>query len=121
MYVLRDVGLPIANCTFTFGDAVTPPAGVVPTADGGASAWDGSAIDASCSLTGGEPDGFGASCDDAADCRCKANYCALMPGQSQGVCTVRGCKAEPSICPSGYSCLDLSAFGPSLPSICTQG
>jgi hypothetical protein len=109
LYVLRDVGVPIANCKFTFGEAVTPAAGMVPAADGGAN-------DASC----GEPDGFGASCQDAADCSCKANYCALMPGQSQGVCTVQGCKADPSICPSGYSCLDLSAFGPSLPSICTR-
>jgi hypothetical protein len=42
-----------------------------------------------------------------------------MPGQAQGVCTLDGCKADPSICPSGYSCFDLSVFGAELPAICT--
>jgi hypothetical protein len=120
LYVLRDVGLPIANCKFMFGDAVMQPPAVVAAADGGASAPDGGGSAGSCSLAGGDADGFGASCQDATDCSCKADYCALMPGQRQGVCTVQGCKADPSICPSGYSCFDLSAFGPSLPSICTR-
>jgi hypothetical protein len=65
-------------------------------------------------------DGFGATCTSDADCTCRANYCALMPGQTQGVCTVQGCKETPSVCPADYSCFDLSIFGSGLPSICTK-
>jgi hypothetical protein len=66
-------------------------------------------------------DGFGATCRVDADCPCRADYCALMPGQTQGTCTVRGCKQDASLCPAGYSCFDLSLFAPDLPSICTRG
>lgn len=111
LYVLRDVGLPIANCLFTFGDAVEMPAASTPAEPAAMS----------CNLP---EDGFGAACKDGAassDCTCKANYCALMPGQTQGTCTVTGCKQDPSVCPTGFSCFDLSVFSPDLPSICTKG
>lgn len=111
LYALRDVGVPVANCYFTFGEPVEPAAAPAPAA--GAAAPPPAA--GSC-----EMDGFGAPCSADADCTCRAGYCAKMPGEAQGTCTVSGCKEEPSVCPSGYSCLDLSLFAPSLPSICNQ-
>jgi len=163
--VLRDVGVPLANCIFNFGDepsAPKPPAtvsgaagaagaaagaagtpataGPAAGAAGAAGASDtagaagaagasdsaGAAGSASaaqsgaCALPAADGDGFGASCQSSADCTCKANYCALMPGQPQGTCTIQNCKTDPAVCPSGYSCFDLSVFGPDLPSICTR-
>jgi hypothetical protein len=120
LYVLQDIGLPIANCTFKFGDPVKAP---VAQADAAVRGWDGgSAADGGgdCTLDGGDPNGFGAACQNDAGCSCRADYCAVMPGQTAGVCTVQGCKETPSLCPSGFSCLDLSAFGAGLPSICTK-
>jgi hypothetical protein len=192
---LRDVGLPVINCTFTFGEDLTgagaadggsgkagPVSGAggqavsmgaagaagnrgqasAPAAAGsggspdssmvaaGGSASDGSASvaghsgsaadsaghsgadstgaagsagSAMCALAGGDASGFGASCSDGAtngECSCAANYCALMPGQTAGYCTITGCKQNPGLCPKGWSCFDLSAFSPSLPSICTR-
>jgi hypothetical protein len=35
-----------------------------------------------------------------------------------GFCTRTGCDTDPSVCPSGHACVDLSGFGPGLPSIC---
>jgi hypothetical protein len=145
--VLRDVGVPVANCIFTFGDepkltpaAVSggagapapaagtggsaPPAAISGSGSGGASSTGGagatSTPSATCALPGGDAQGFEAACKVDADCSCTANFCALMPGQTQGVCTVQGCKADPTRCPTGYSCFDLSVFGASLPSICTK-
>jgi hypothetical protein len=102
LYALADVGLPLANCQFTFGEPVVPAPATPPPA--------ASSCDAG---------GFGASCQGDADCSCEADYCAKMPGQSSGTCTVTGCKAQPSVCPQGYGCFDLSQFASGLPSICT--
>jgi hypothetical protein len=118
LYVLRDVGLPLANCLFTFGDEIAaepPPA----TVDAGApdSAVPGDAASPACTLP---DDGFGAACKANTDCPCGADYCALMPGQTAGYCTRTGCKEDASVCPSGWSCFDLSLFSPDLPAICTN-
>lgn len=64
---------------------------------------------------------FGAPCTDAtthAECGCPAHHCAVQPGMSAGVCTATGCVENPSVCPAGYRCLDLSVFDPTLPSVC---
>ncbi|HEX5659152.1 MAG TPA: hypothetical protein VFX59_18290, partial [Polyangiales bacterium] len=114
LYVLKDVGVPLANCLFTFGEAIAEPpvvvappdAGTAPVADGGG-----------CALT---DEGWGAACKTDAECPCAANYCALMPGQTAGYCTKTGCKTDPSVCPSGWSCFDLSLFAADLPAICTN-
>lgn len=112
--VLLDVGVPLANCIFTYGQVAAPvPApGAGGTPSGGA-----------CSLPGGDAAGFGATCTDGAtstDCPCEASYCAVQPGQTAGYCTRTGCKEDASICPSGWSCLDLSVFLPGQPSICRK-
>ena len=62
---------------------------------------------------------FAAECLSNADCVCDSDFCAGYPGQV-GFCTRSGCDRDPSVCPSGYSCMDLSSFGAGLPAICTQ-
>jgi hypothetical protein len=120
LYALQDVGLPVINCSFTFGEALGTPAAVSGTAS--APAWTG-ASGSTCDAASSR--GFGAACStsgaDAEACPCApAGYCALMPGQTQGYCTATDCKSNPSLCPSGWSCFDLSAFDPSLPAICAK-
>jgi hypothetical protein len=120
LYVLADVGLPRANCLFEFGREIaiaTPPeprdAGTAPSSD----------ASASCTSVGGDREGFGAPCKDGAnhsDCPCAADYCAVQPGQTTGYCTKTGCVEDPNICPSGYTCFDLSKFAPDLPAFCSK-
>jgi hypothetical protein len=53
---------------------------------------------------------LGADCQVDGDCNCAAPYCAKMPGQPKGFCTVF-CEPDPDDCPDGYRCFDLSAIG----------
>jgi hypothetical protein len=53
---------------------------------------------------------LGSDCQVDGDCNCAAPYCAKMPGQPKGVCTVF-CEPDPDDCPDGYRCFDLSAIG----------
>jgi hypothetical protein len=73
--------------------------------------------DASASGNGGGTDCkedqakvLGTSCMNDEGCNCAAPYCAVMPGQTTGYCTLY-CKPSPDDCPSGYRCFDLSALG----------
>jgi hypothetical protein len=119
LYVLRDVGVPVINCTFAFGEDLGEPVTTAPTAPM-------AAPDAGAPFPGGDDaacagDAFGATCTSDVDCTCAgAGYCALMPGQTAGYCTATGCKEDPSVCPSGWSCFDLSAFSPDLPAFCMR-
>jgi hypothetical protein len=125
LYALQDVGLPVINCRFTFGESLGTAA-----ADSGKTstpAWGdtGSNSSAGSTCDASSPQGFGAACTtsgpDASACPCApAGYCALMPGQTQGYCTATDCKANRSVCPSGWSCFDLSIFDPTLPAICAK-
>ncbi len=132
LVVLMDVGLPILNCLFVYGNAdaepeLPPPPPPAPTpnepdSDGGVSGGDGDG-DASggvCTLPGGDEQGFGVPCTSDAQCTCYASFCSMQPGAKSGICTVKGCKTNPSLCPDGWSCLDLSIFGAGLPSVCNQ-
>jgi hypothetical protein len=67
------------------------------------------AVDAGCTEV--LEDEIGATCVDDAECSCAAPFCAVQPGQTEGYCTILGCKEPGGSCPAGYSCLDLSAFG----------
>jgi hypothetical protein len=123
--VLRDVGLPVANCLFVYGEQsapAVPPAvdagAATPGVDSGAPATGAAA--GSCGLAGGNADGFGAPCRESSECTCTAHYCALMPGQSMGYCSKTGCKEDKSICPDAYTCFDISVFAPGQPSVCTK-
>jgi hypothetical protein len=53
---------------------------------------------------------LGKACTDDDGCNCSAPYCAKMPGQAMGTCTVF-CKTMPNDCPDGCRCFDLSAVG----------
>lgn len=68
-----------------------------------AASYAGDAASCDASALGGE-------CADASGCNCAAPYCAIMPGQTQGVCT-RTCTTMPDDCPDGYRCFDLSLVG----------
>ena len=59
---------------------------------------------------GGAAPAFGQTCMTAAECSAPTNYCALVPGQPSGSCTATGCNLDPTICPTGWSCMDLTAF-----------
>jgi hypothetical protein len=70
--------------------------------------------------SGGET--FGATCSDDethSECGGAADYCAVQPGQP-GYCTATSCVEDPSVCPAEWGCLNLAAFDPSLPSVCTK-
>ena len=67
-----------------------------------------------------EPLTFASDCLVSDDCTCDADFCAAAPGQT-GFCTRTGCDEDPSVCPDGYSCMDLSGFGAGLPHICVLG
>jgi hypothetical protein len=107
--VLKDVGVPLANCLFVFGSAIAPI-----SEDAGVAKPDAAG-------DGGAPSsGFGAVCTMDATCVAPTTYCAKRPGSDTGYCTVTGCKENASICPTGWSCFDLSKFQEGAPSICSQ-
>jgi len=71
----------------------------------------------------GADEGFGDPCTDDvnhSECTDTADFCALMPGAAEGICTAQGCVEDETVCPEGWSCFDLSAFMEGLPSICTE-
>lgn len=69
--------------------------------------------------TGGLPTGMGDVCASSANCTQEADYCAIEPPATEGICTVQGCTVTPDDCPTGFSCMDLSIFMAGLPAICT--
>jgi len=128
--VLRDVGLPIASCVFTFGEPVQEPVVMTPAAQAGTSATgvgaagaasvgDAAGAEAACSPM----DFFGAPCTDTvnhSECGCAADYCAQQPGEAEGYCTATDCLQDPSVCPAGWSCFDVSIFAPGSPAVCLR-
>jgi len=74
--------------------------------------------DADVTPTGCADSTFGSACFTATDCGCDTGFCAAMPSQ-QGFCTHSGCLQDTSVCPSGWTCMDLSAYGQQGLSICT--
>lgn len=97
--VLKDVGIPLANCLFTFGTPIV----AAPKPDAGPASAE-----------------YGATCTTDASCAAPTSYCAKMPGASSGYCTRTGCKEDPSICPSGWGCFDSSRFQPGGPAFCSK-
>jgi hypothetical protein len=66
--------------------------------------------DAGESEGGGAATAFGQTCMKDAECPAPTNYCAVVPGTPTGNCTASGCNLDASICPSGWTCTDLTAF-----------
>ena len=63
---------------------------------------------------------FGDVCTGDPDCIAPTDYCAKYPSDPTGYCTRTGCLTDPTICPGGWSCLDLSVYLPGLPAICLK-
>ena len=80
-------------------------------------AADGAGGPATCTEDAALTGEFGRKCTAHAECGCPAPVCAIQPGQTEGFCT-QVCTNDPSVCPSGYRCIDLSAIDPSYPSTC---
>jgi len=65
------------------------------------------------------PDGeFGRTCTADSECGCPAPVCAIQPGDAEGFCTQIGCDKDPTLCPAGFTCFDLSVIDPSYPVAC---
>jgi len=50
---------------------------------------------------------FGATCKVNTDCTGTTTYCAIQPGAPTGYCTAIGCDKTPSLCPTGYTCIQM--------------
>jgi hypothetical protein len=104
--VLIDVGLPAASCLFTFGEPLSSGPGDAGFADPAACEGDAT---------------FGTACTESSTCTCDAaSFCAVQPGVPEGFCSATGCSADPSVCPEGWSCFDLSMFVDGGTSFCLQ-
>jgi hypothetical protein len=59
------------------------------------------------------PGMFGKVCmiaGESAECAAPAPYCAIAPSATVGYCTAINCKADPTICPAGWTCFDVSVI-----------
>ena len=90
-----------------------------PAADAGAEAAGAAGAASAPSCDDPSVTTFAAPCKSNADCVRDSDFCAGYPGQT-GFCTRSGCDLDPSVCPSAYSCMDLSGFGAGLPAICVK-
>lgn len=63
---------------------------------------------------------FAEVCTGDTDCVAPTNFCAKYPSDPSGYCTRTGCLTDMAICPSGWSCLDLTVYAPGLPAICIK-
>jgi hypothetical protein len=63
---------------------------------------------------------FGDGCTETSQCAAPTDHCAVRPPEEIGYCTRTGCVDDASVCPEGWTCLDLSQFDPAQPSICQQ-
>jgi hypothetical protein len=90
-----------------------PMAAQSPKGDAGADAAEPVVCTPDAALTGE----FGRTCTVHGECGCPAPICAVPPGQTQGFCT-QVCPDDPSVCPSDFRCIDLSAIDPSYPKTC---
>ena len=90
-----------------------PMAATPPPSDGGADAD----VPAECTPDAALTGEFNRTCTKHAECGCPAPICAVPPGQTVGFCT-QVCPDDPSVCPTGFRCIDLSAIDPSYPKTC---
>jgi hypothetical protein len=63
-------------------------------------------------------EGFGATCTVVSQCPCGLDSCNTFMGANY--CTRTHCLADPTICPPGWTCLDVSAFDPATGSACVH-
>jgi hypothetical protein len=63
---------------------------------------------------------YGDGCADTTSCAAPTDWCYVQFGASIGYCTHTGCLDDPTLCPEGWRCQDLSVFVPGLPAVCAQ-
>jgi hypothetical protein len=81
------------------------------------------AMDAAVSPVDGNDAGadfahYGDVCAADRECATPTDFCAKYPSDPTGYCTRTGCLTDASLCPGGWSCLDLSMYG--YPAICIK-
>jgi hypothetical protein len=54
---------------------------------------------------------FGQGCSQNSECVSPTFYCAIQPPNTCGFCTAFGCDTDPSLCPSDWTCMDLTPRG----------
>ena len=87
--------------------ACVPDSNDTDAVPGDAGSGDGSAVD----------DGFLSGCEGHDACESyAADYCAIDPDQTEGICTYQDC--GPGTCPDGYQCCDFAVI--SAPKICVS-
>jgi hypothetical protein len=59
-------------------------------------------------------------CVTDGDCAAPTDYCAKWPSDPTGYCTRTGCLTDMSLCPAGWSCVDLSVYLAGLPAVCLR-
>jgi hypothetical protein len=94
-------------------DRLCVPAPVVPEAgtEADVEIADGEIIDAVVEAAPPVMGMFGKTCmmaGDSAECAAPAPYCAIAPSATVGYCTAINCKMDPTICPVGWTCFDVS-------------
>lgn len=62
--------------------------------------------------------GFGDTCTAVSQCSCGLDSCNTF--MNANYCTHTHCLTDPSICPPGWTCLDVSAFEPATGSVCLR-
>mgnify|MGYP001551860624 CR=1 FL=1 len=91
-------------------------AGTTSSSDGGAGADAGGAPP-----TGATDPNFGAACETADDCSGSTNYCVPMSPFDSAYCSVQDCDpGDPEVCPTGWTCTDLSRFLAGAPWACSR-
>ena len=85
-----------------------------PATSADAAAGDGPAETAASPALQGEP------CREKEECAVHVRFCVVMPGELTGYCTKFDCDPAANNCPAGYTCMDVSAYSPGVPTLCLQ-
>jgi hypothetical protein len=65
----------------------------------------------------GDPSAFGRVCLTDGECSAPASLCAPQ----LFYCTALGCDVDPTLCPAGWTCMDVSAFAGHAAHMCFKG
>lgn len=86
LYVLKDIGVPITRCVFTYGDTSSIPASPITPP-------------------------WGQSCTDTSECPSPTDFCVMAPGDAEGYCSTHCDSAQSCInsgAPEAWACVAVS-------------
>ena len=66
---------------------------------------------AACLAIDAGSSGFGQACTDSTQCVSPTYYCAIQPPNTTGFCSAFGCDTDPCLCPTSWTCMDLTPYG----------